>query len=144
MNSSPTPIPCRSNLCLALAIAFRTFIALSIVYISSLRLGSEASKSSTEKISQWGIRRPAGGSLLFNKYWTGMIPAALSAAASVPMLLEGILHMPSLPVLVMVFVSYIGMVCRNLANCNSLLSTPQNPLFFSLVVHHHGLTNGFD
>lgn len=34
-----------------------------------------------------------------------MIPAAVAAAASLPMLLEGLLHMPSLPVLVMLFVS---------------------------------------
>lgn len=38
-------------------------------------------------------------------YWIVMIPAAVAAAASLPMLLEGLLHMPSLPVLVMLFVS---------------------------------------
>lgn len=39
-----------------------------------------------------------------------MIPASLAAAASFPMLLEGLLHMPSLAVLVMLFVGSTGQV----------------------------------
>lgn len=35
-----------------------------------------------------------------------MLPSALTASVSLPMLLEGILHMPSLAVLVMIFASY--------------------------------------
>ena len=57
----------------------------------------------------WGIQMFMGEhDFLWANTWTGMIPASLSAAAAVPMLLEGILHMPSLSVLVMVFVSEIG------------------------------------
>ncbi|CAG8974812.1 hypothetical protein HYALB_00000425 [Hymenoscyphus albidus] len=87
-----------------LAIAFRAFVALSIVYVLALKFGSESTASNPNNISQWGIQKPGGaGALMFNKHCIRMIPAALTAAASVPMLMEGILHMPSLPVLVMVF-----------------------------------------
>lgn len=45
-----------------------------------------------------------------------MIPAAVAAAASVPMLFEGLLHMPSLPVLVMLFVGCADAGLWQLAN----------------------------
>ena len=55
----------------------------------------------------WALKQPDGSVLLPNKCWAVMIPASLAAAASLPMLLEGCLHMPSLPALVMLFVSSI-------------------------------------
>lgn len=39
-----------------------------------------------------------------NKHWAAMMPASFAGAVAFPMLLQGILHMPSLPVLVMIFV----------------------------------------
>ncbi|KAG9229045.1 hypothetical protein BJ875DRAFT_211746 [Amylocarpus encephaloides] len=85
-----------------LAISFRVFATLSVVYMVGWRLGAESTRDNTTS-TQWGIRRPRMRELLATKYWVGLLPASLSAAASLPMLLEGILHMPSLPVLVMVF-----------------------------------------
>lgn len=45
-----------------------------------------------------------------------MIPASLAAAASFPMLLEGILHMPSLAVLVMLFVGDTNPLAPSILN----------------------------
>ncbi|TVY81547.1 hypothetical protein LSUE1_G006992 [Lachnellula suecica] len=85
-----------------LTIAFRSFVVLAVGYIIALRMGSEsATTNKPTKLS--GMRRPSGNAFLWNKHWMVMIPAAVAAAASVPMLLEGVLHMPSLPVLVMLF-----------------------------------------
>ncbi|KAF4626091.1 hypothetical protein G7Y89_g12070 [Cudoniella acicularis] len=86
-----------------LTIAFRFFAALSVIYIFALRAGTDAAGSSSRKIPQYGIRRSGGDDFFLNSQWTKMIPAALAAAAAVPLLLEGLLHMPSLPVLVMLF-----------------------------------------
>ncbi|CZR68518.1 uncharacterized protein PAC_18417 [Phialocephala subalpina] len=85
-----------------LTIAFRSFGAALVVYTILLRVASETNHISGG-ISQWGLRKLTGSDLLVNKYWAFMLPAALAAAASFPMLLVGLLHMPSLPVIVMLF-----------------------------------------
>ncbi|KAH7360357.1 hypothetical protein BKA65DRAFT_183371 [Rhexocercosporidium sp. MPI-PUGE-AT-0058] len=55
------------------------------------------------KTSRWRLRQPDGDGFLAKRYLVPMIPASLAAAASFPMLLEGLLHMPGLAVLVMLF-----------------------------------------
>jgi hypothetical protein len=74
------------------------------VYIIFLRFTADPQG----RLPQWGLKQPDGDYALLNKYWIFMIPASLAAAASLPMLLEGLLHMPSLPVLVMLFVSCLA------------------------------------
>lgn len=66
-------------------------------------MGSESTTTNTTR-TLLGLRKPGGDKFLLNTYWTAMAPAAVAAAASLPMLFEGVLHMPSLPVLVMLFV----------------------------------------
>jgi hypothetical protein len=66
-------------------------------------MGSETTTNKARILQ--GIRKSSGNGFLSNIHWAAMIPAAVAAAVSVPMLLEGILHMPSLPVLVMLLVS---------------------------------------
>ena len=58
------------------------------------------------KHSRWSIRYADGSGTLFGNYRLEMIPAAIVAAVSVLLLLEGLLHMPSLPVMVMLFVGF--------------------------------------
>jgi hypothetical protein len=72
-----------------------------------LRLGSDYSNKIGGRFSLWGLKTPGRWDFQASKNWTVVVPAALSAAVSLPMLLEGLLHMPSLPVLVMLFVSHI-------------------------------------
>ncbi|KAG4412497.1 hypothetical protein IFR04_014353 [Cadophora malorum] len=86
-----------------LTIAFRSFGTILIIYIVLLRIKSDANYIQSSKRSARGLRQPDGDDFLLNSYWGPMIPASLAAAASFPMLLEGILHMPSLAVLVMLF-----------------------------------------
>ncbi|KAH8658789.1 hypothetical protein BGZ60DRAFT_127210 [Tricladium varicosporioides] len=88
-----------------LTIAFRSFVAAGVIYIFALRAGSDSANTSSRKIPQLGIRRSGGDDFLLNRQWSGMVIAALTGAAALPLLLEGLLHMPSLPVLVMLFVS---------------------------------------
>ncbi len=95
-----------SDQLVALTIAFRSFAFILIAYVILLRLGSEYSITTGGRFSQWVLKTPGGWGFQASKDWTVMVPAALSAAASLPMLLEGLLHMPSLPVLVMLFVSH--------------------------------------
>ena len=45
-----------------------------------------------------------------------MIPASIAAAASLPLILQGILQMPSLPVLVMLFVGFSTSLSANQAH----------------------------
>ncbi|TVY29279.1 hypothetical protein LHYA1_G001370 [Lachnellula hyalina] len=87
-----------------LTIAFQSYVVLGVVYIIALRMGSDSSTTTANKarILQ-GIRKPSGNGSVLSFHCPVMIPAAVAAAASLPMLLEGLLHMPSLPVLVMLF-----------------------------------------
>ncbi|TVY46711.1 hypothetical protein LOCC1_G004663 [Lachnellula occidentalis] len=85
-----------------LTIAFRSYVVLGVVYIIALRMGSDSTTANKARILQ-GIRKPSGNGSMLSFYCSAMIPAAVAAAASLPMLLEGLLHMPSLPVLVMLF-----------------------------------------
>ncbi|KAL5327139.1 hypothetical protein ACEPPN_004831 [Leptodophora sp. 'Broadleaf-Isolate-01'] len=86
-----------------LMIAFHSSAAILFVYIILLRIKSDSNYIPGPKRRGWGLRQPDGDDFLANSYWTPMIPASLAAAASFPMLLEGLLHMPSLAVLVMLF-----------------------------------------
>ncbi|TVY41369.1 hypothetical protein LSUB1_G003012 [Lachnellula subtilissima] len=86
-----------------LTIAFQSYVALGVVYIIALRMGSDSTTTANKAGILQGIRKPSGNGSVLGFYCTAMIPAAVAAAASLPMLLEGLLHMPSLPVLVMLF-----------------------------------------
>ncbi|KAG4429820.1 hypothetical protein IFR05_014691 [Cadophora sp. M221] len=86
-----------------LTIAFRSSAAILVVYIILLRIKIDSNYIPGTQKKGWGLRQPDGDDFLANSYWAPMIPASLAAAASFPMLLEGLLHMPSLAVLVMLF-----------------------------------------
>lgn len=87
-----------------LTIAFHSFLAIFLTYSVALYLGSESSNKTDGK---WGILRSRPDQLWPNSSWLVMIPAALATGASLPMFLQGLLHMPSLAVLVMLFpISY--------------------------------------
>ena len=76
-----------------------------LVYIITLYLSSRPSNTNGGMLADWGIRhRPLPDNMWPNRTWIGMIPAAVAAGGSLPMLLEGVLHMPSLPVLAMIYV----------------------------------------
>ncbi|KAE8452067.1 hypothetical protein EG329_002233 [Mollisiaceae sp. DMI_Dod_QoI] len=83
-----------------LTIAFHSFTAILVTYILRAVFGSTNTQANTQ---QWSFRNPSESDLLPTKYWAFMLPAAMTAAASFPMLLEGMLHMQSLPVIVMLF-----------------------------------------
>ncbi|EKD20831.1 uncharacterized protein L3040_000936 [Drepanopeziza brunnea f. sp. 'multigermtubi'] len=92
-----------------LTIALRSVVSMALVYVALLRIYTEPNVISGVKRRQWGLRQSEGNDFLLNRHWIPMIPASLAAAASFPMLMEGILHMPSLSVLVMLFpVIYIA------------------------------------
>ncbi|KAI9055222.1 hypothetical protein LZ554_000186 [Drepanopeziza brunnea f. sp. 'monogermtubi'] len=86
-----------------LTIALRSVVSMAIVYVALLRIYTESNVLSGAKRRQWGLRQSEGNDFLLNRHWIPMIPASLAAAASFPMLMEGILHMPSVSVLVMLF-----------------------------------------
>ncbi|KAL3419573.1 hypothetical protein PVAG01_08071 [Phlyctema vagabunda] len=78
-----------------LTIAFRSSAITSLAYLLFLY---------APMVTSWRIGfHQAEQSLVPSLRWLPMLPAALMAAISLPMLLEGLLHMPSLPVLVMLF-----------------------------------------
>ena len=85
-------------------------MVLGVVYIIALRMGSDSTTTANKARILQGIRKPSGNGSVLSFHCPVMIPAAVAAAASLPMLLEGLLHMPSLPVLVMLFVS--GNACH--------------------------------
>jgi hypothetical protein len=89
----------------ALTIAFRVFSSILVIYTILLHLGTGSSNTNGWKPRIWTLRRPERNDVLFHKHSLAMMPAAITAAASLPMLLEGVLHMPSLPVVGMLFVS---------------------------------------
>ncbi|KAL2074834.1 hypothetical protein VTL71DRAFT_8613 [Oculimacula yallundae] len=86
-----------------LTIAFRALAATLLGYIILLRMRSISNHTRSFIRMGWGLRQPDGDDFLANPSWGPMIPASLVAAASFPMLLEGLLHMPNLAVLVMLF-----------------------------------------
>ncbi|XMA08503.1 hypothetical protein WAI453_001294 [Rhynchosporium graminicola] len=86
-----------------LRIAFRSAAATLIVYIILLRVNFGSNKRLGTKIRGWGLRQPDGDEFLANKHCVSMLPASLAAAISFPMLFEGMLHMPNLAVLIMLF-----------------------------------------
>lgn len=89
----------------ALAISMHWNVAILLVYLITCCLSTGPSDENEGKLANWGIgRRSLPKELWPNHTWLYMIPAAITAGASLPMLLEGILHMPSLPVLVMIYV----------------------------------------
>lgn len=94
-----------SNNVTALTIAFRSFAAILIAYLIYLRIATMPNNTSGSL--QRGLKMLSRNDFLSNKFWVVMLPAALAAAASFPMLLEGILHLPNLPVMVMLFVSKV-------------------------------------
>jgi len=82
-------------------------VAILFVYTITSYLSSRPSNISEGKLAGWGItRRQLPNKLWPNRSWLYMIPAAVTAGALLPMLLEGFLHMPSLPVLVMIYVRF--------------------------------------
>ncbi|KAE9379475.1 hypothetical protein N431DRAFT_553678 [Stipitochalara longipes BDJ] len=90
-----------------LIIAFRTFASILVVYTILIRLRREFSKTPSNtpgaRAWKWTLSKPGRDGLLSGKHSLLMLPASIGAAASLPMLLEGLLHMPSLPVIVMLF-----------------------------------------
>lgn len=71
-----------------------------------------------------------------------MSPAALVAGASLPMFLSGILHMPSLAVLIMLFVSN-PRTSYTILNIYSLWPMELNLLFYFYAVQILGIKNGY-
>ncbi len=90
---------------IAFTIAFRVLASILVAYLVTLRFDGESADTPRGDSRRWGLRRPDGDVFMMNRYWAAMLPASLVAAAAFPMLLQGVLHMPSLPVLVMLFVS---------------------------------------
>ncbi|PMD34210.1 hypothetical protein L207DRAFT_638754 [Hyaloscypha variabilis F] len=86
-----------------LTIAFRVFASILVVYVILIRLSRESSSIHKVEWWRWAIRKPDSGGLFLHAHLGLMIPASITAAASLPLLLEGLLHMPSLPVMVMLF-----------------------------------------
>ncbi|RDW71181.1 hypothetical protein BP6252_07744 [Coleophoma cylindrospora] len=86
---------------LALTIALRAFVVLGLAYVLALYTAEEP--RAEENILWNYLQGSRRGSTWPVATWLAMFPAALMAAVSLPMFMMGVLHMPSLPVLVMLF-----------------------------------------
>ncbi len=80
-------------------------MSVLVVYTIIIHLTTKSSNIPNGNSWRWMLRQSDEVDL-FNKSGLMMILASIAAAVSLPMLLEGILHMPSLPVLTMLFVSF--------------------------------------
>lgn len=111
---------------LALTLAFWSYAATLFTYtfIIFLPAGLPNRSGWITSTSRW--KQDSGGLCLPNRILVAMIPASIAAAASLPMLLQALLHMQSLPALVMLFVSY-NATSDSVSNNFSLWFTPPNP-----------------
>ncbi|RDW83314.1 hypothetical protein BP5796_04805 [Coleophoma crateriformis] len=90
-----------TDFCLALTIALRSFVVLGLAYVLALYTADEP--KAEENILWNYLQGSRRGTPWPVATWLAMFPAALMAAVSLPMFMMGVLHMPSLPVLVMLF-----------------------------------------
>lgn len=91
------------SIALTLALVYFVVLLLAHILVDLMKNGCRISNKAPSNISMPKLCQFTG--FLPSKNWTAILPSSLTASASVTMLMEGILHMPSLPVLVMIFAS---------------------------------------
>jgi hypothetical protein len=91
---------------IALTIAIHSYFAILVTYSVALYL-----QTGPLNDAEWGMQLFRPDDLWPNYTWIVMIPAALTAGASLPMFFSGLLHIPSLTVLIMLFVCMLTLPC---------------------------------
>ncbi|ESZ98793.1 hypothetical protein SBOR_0842 [Sclerotinia borealis F-4128] len=91
------------NEIIALTIAFRFFAVLLAADILSLCVELEAPTVNHKILGRLAFKTPKWRQFTYLEEWASLLPASVAAAMAIPLLMQAILHMPSLPVLVMLF-----------------------------------------
>jgi hypothetical protein len=91
----------------ALTITFRLFLALLVVGILLLCIDLRCAKVNHEILLRLASTNSGWKEILRFGGCKKMVAASVLAAAAIPLVMEAILHMQNLPVLVMLFVSWL-------------------------------------
>ncbi|EPE31960.1 hypothetical protein GLAREA_12042 [Glarea lozoyensis ATCC 20868] len=94
---------CRHNYHFPATIALTSFVLGLIVYLIVFSTTSSSSMIYCTTSLGYGVKNTHWLHQLPNGEWRRMFGVSFIAAASIPMLFQGILHMPSLPAIVMLF-----------------------------------------